>query len=196
MENRITVIFKRFLIFLFFTCIYANETELLNKLGAKSGFLIFREGTELISSIVTNSDGGEYSHVGMLYSDSGKWKVIHATPSEKENQKDGVVIDELEFFIDKNRSKKYAIYEVNANEKEYEKSLKNALNQVGRDFHYDENKGTYCTLLLYRVWQNAGVELSVEFKKINFPILKGEYLFLKEFLSSKKLKLIYKSNEN
>ncbi|MDR0468078.1 MAG: hypothetical protein LBG67_04425 [Campylobacteraceae bacterium] len=196
MENIKSLLLTKKLLFLLFfvSCSYANQAEFLDKLGVKSGYMIFRDGTELISDVVTSADDSEYSHVGMLYNDQGLWRVVHATPSEKKNQKDGVVVDDFEFFIDKNRSKKYAIYEVIANENEYEKSVKNTLSQIGREFHYDEKKGIYCTLLLYRAWQTAGVELDVKFKKVDFLILKGEYVFLKGFMSSPRLKLVYKSD--
>lgn len=196
MEDKDRVTFKGFLLFfIFLTFGYSDNAKLFDKLGVKSGYMIFREGTELVSDFVASSDGSEYSHVGMLYKKDENWMVIHATPSEKENQKDSVIVDELEFFIDKNRSKKFAIYEVNATKEEYEKAVNFTLKEVGKDFHYDEDRGTYCTLLLYRAWQKAGVKFDAKFKKINFPLLRGEYLFINGLVSLPQLNLIYKSSD-
>ena len=60
-------------------------------LSAQAGDLIFRRGTETVSHMVLGMDGGLYSHVGMLVGQSGNWQVVHATPSEKAGQADGVV---------------------------------------------------------------------------------------------------------
>ena len=169
------------------------ELNILNDQAIQSGDLIFREGTEPISDLVTQTEENTYSHVGMLYKNQNQWFVIHATPPEVKGRSDGVVIDPLYFFIAKERSKHYAIYKVTGSLEQHQQALVLTLKELNKPFRLNESEGTYCTLLVYRAWQIAGVNLEPKFTHITMPFLEGDYILPKDLIASKRLIPVYVS---
>lgn len=69
----------------------------------KNGDLVFRDGDEAISEIIKQVDRSGFSHVGMVWISDNGIQVIHSTPSEHMDRKDGVTIDNLAFlFVEQN----------------------------------------------------------------------------------------------
>lgn len=189
---------KIVLIFLVFssTIMADNNQPLLfpPEQSIKSGDLIFREGTELVSGAVLTVDNGGYSHVGTLYQKDNKWSVIHATPSEHKGIDDSVVIDSIDFYLSKQRAKRYAIYRViSANEEQEQKVIEYLNSQLGKPFDIRGINGTYCTLLILNAWHIAGIDLQVQYSTIDLPFIKGRYLLPKDLRESKNLKKIYEN---
>ncbi|KXU36757.1 hypothetical protein AXK12_02995 [Cephaloticoccus capnophilus] len=152
------------------TCAQALPPE------AQPGDLIFRRGTSLDSAVVLSVDGGEFSHVGMLLGAPGAWQVIHAVPSEVPGRDDGVVIDELAFFLDPARSQTHAVYHVQASPEQRAQAIEQALAARGLTFRLADPAGTYCTLLIWRAWLDAGLDLEVSFTPLTLPLMQGDYL--------------------
>jgi len=164
--------------------------------GTQSGDLIFRAGTEPVSDAVMLVDkGSEFSHVGMLVhgvahstgyrtehrAENNAWYVVHAVPSEVPGRPDGVVMDALEFFTDPARAKHYAVFHVRASRAQRRRAKALAYQALGRSFSFvddytQETAGTYCTLMVWHAWRQAGVDLAVSFTPISLPLLKGDYL--------------------
>ncbi|WP_234265190.1 YiiX/YebB-like N1pC/P60 family cysteine hydrolase [Hydrogenophaga sp. NFH-34] len=156
------------------TCAHAGDQL---PTGAKIGDLIFREGTEVVSAAVLAVDRGTFSHVGMLVRDAGQWKVVHATPSEVAGRPDSVVLDDLRFYLDPARSRRHAVFQVQATELQRESAVSFALKQVGRPFSMMASEdGTYCTTLIWQAWRDAGKNLEVTFTRLNIPLMQGDYL--------------------
>ena len=147
-------------------------------LSAQAGDLIFRRGTEGVSHMVLSMDRGLYSHVGMLVGERGSWKVVHATPSEKAGQADGVVLDSLEFFLAPQRSQAFVVYSPkNVSADQRRRAVQWALAQQGRGFEIvAANKGIYCTTLVWQAWTQAGLDWPVATTEVTLPVLKGHYL--------------------
>lgn len=164
---------------------YADGLVLPDK--AQPGDLIFREGTEPVSDAVMAVDGGPFSHVGMLIGQPGNWHVLHATPSEVPGRPDGVVSDTLAFFVDAKRAKRYAIYHVDADAAHRTRAVQDAQTMLGKPFRVADPAGTYCTVLVWQAWRQAGIDLDVPFTRLNLPLLNGEYLLPSSLMSSKKL---------
>jgi len=169
----------------------ARATELPP--GAQAGDLIFREGTELVSHAVLMFDNAGFSHVGMLIAaegESGGWQVLHATPSEMEGRPDSVVLDPIAFFTDPARSKRHVIYRVSGvDDAQRRAAITAARAMLGRRFSMtDLDNGIYCTDLIYRAWQQAGVDLDVRFKRLRFLLFDAQdYLTVSALLASPKL---------
>lgn len=170
---------------LILTQAYADQVVLPD--AAQPGDLIFREGTEPVSDAVMAVDGGPFSHVGMLIGQPGDWHVLHATPSEVPGRPDGVVSDTLAFFVDPKRSKRYAIYHVDADAAHRTQAVQDAQTMLGKPFRVADPTGTYCTVLVWNAWRQAGIDLDVPFTQLNLPLLNGEYLLPSSLLVSKKL---------
>ena len=166
----------------------ASNSSVLPK-GAQAGDLLFRQGTERVSQLVLSVDSGAFSHVGMLVGQPGAWQVLHATPSERSGQPDGVVLDPLDFYLAPERSRIHRLYQVQSvNNHARARAVQWAMQQQGRGFQMmDEGNGTYCTLLVWQAWQQAGLDLEVPFKEITIPILQGRYLMPSALSQSRKL---------
>jgi cell wall-associated NlpC family hydrolase len=144
--------------------------------GARAGDLIFRQGTELVSDAVRVVDRGEFSHVGMLIGAPGQWQVLHATPAERRGRRDAVVIDTLTFYLDPVRAHSHAVYHVQADPPQRQLAIARARAMLGRPFRIAAADGTYCTALVWRAWQQAGVDFNVQFTPLAIPLLQGNYL--------------------
>jgi cell wall-associated NlpC family hydrolase len=156
----------------------------------QAGDLIFREGTETVSAAVRAVDGGQFSHVGMLIGAPGHWQVLHATPSEVPGRPDGVVLDNLAFFLDRQRSRRYAVYHVDASAAQRTQAITAAHAMLGKPFRVaDEAAGTYCTALVWNAWKKAGVDMGVRWTPLSLPLLPAaNYLLPSDLLASPKLR--------
>jgi len=152
---------------------------------SQPGDLIFRRGTSHESALVLAVDGGEFSHVGMLLGvpgtsgtpgTPGGWQVIHATPSEIPGRADGVVVDDLAFFLAPARSQHHAVYHVEATPEQRAQAIRQVLAARDKPFRLADPAGTYCTLLIWRAWRDAGLDLEVDFTPLALPLMPGDYL--------------------
>jgi len=155
--------------------------------AAQAGDLIFRRGTEPVSTAVLMIDGGAFSHVGILLGEPGAWRVLHSTPAEVPGRADGVVVDSLAFFLNPARSSGYAVYRVEATDAQRQRALQVALGERGKPFRVADTAGTYCTLLVWNAWQQAGVNFEVAFTEVQLPLLTGRYLFPSQLRRSARL---------
>ncbi|MDR1529371.1 MAG: hypothetical protein LBS40_03080 [Burkholderiales bacterium] len=151
--------------------------EIVAAQSFQEGDLIFREGTEWVSEAVRIVDDGPFSHVGMIVGSEGRWQVLHATPAERPGGSDIVILDDLAFFIAPERSRHFAVYRVWANTDQSEKAVRYLRSQLGKTFSIgNDEKDLYCTTLVWRAWQAAGVDLKTPFTYLNIPLISGEYL--------------------
>jgi hypothetical protein len=143
----------------------------------REGDLIFRIGTEWQGVVVRELNASDYSsagtedpytHVGILSGKAGHWHVVHNTPSEKPGVADGVVEDDLAFFMAPERARGIAIYRVSEDEKTRTAAVAFARARLGAPFFLteDDTEGNYCTTLVWKAWQQAGIDLDVRFDRI------------------------------
>lgn len=158
---------------------------------AAAGDLIFRQGTQSISQLVLAVDRGEFSHVGLLVTQSGapgQWLVLHATPSEKTGQPDAVVLDTLDFYLAPQRTHSYQLYRVEASDQARQQAVEWAMAQQGRAFDLlDSAHGIYCTTLAWEAWRQGGVLLDAAFTEVTLPLLGGRYLLPSSLLRAPQL---------
>ncbi len=154
---------------------------------ARPGDLIFREGTEFVSNAVLAIDNGSFSHVGMLAKQDDQWVVIHSSPAEIPGRIDGVVIDPLSFFIAPEQSRYFSVYQVDATDAERQSAVDWAIAKEGTPFRVFGVDAIYCTTLVWKAWQMAGINLEPTFSRLAIPLAEGEYLLPSGLLSSPKL---------
>ncbi|MDF7669965.1 YiiX/YebB-like N1pC/P60 family cysteine hydrolase [Orbaceae bacterium ESL0721] len=141
------------------------------------GDLVFRTGDEPISAIIKSVDSSGFSHVGMIFFQDGEPFIIHATPAEHQERKDGVTVDTLDFFISHAIDQSVTYYHVDATADERKQAVAAALTYVGTPFSIDPDQGTYCTELVVNAWQNAGINITTGSKEIHIPGLKSQIIF-------------------
>jgi cell wall-associated NlpC family hydrolase len=165
------------------------------------GDLIFRIGDDWQSEVVRGvantrqeeKQGDPYSHVGMLVGSQADWQVVHAVPSEKPGQIDGVVQDDLDFYLAPERAQGVAIYRVAAPDAARAAAVAYVLQRLGTPFRIvkDDRVGEYCTTLVWAAWQHAGVDLGARFEFLEVPFSKGEYLLPHSLRTAPGLQLVF-----
>jgi hypothetical protein len=172
--------------------------EVVSQLQA--GDLIFRIGSGWQSDVVRGmardrqaQRGDPYSHVGMLIGSPAHWQVLHAVPAEMPGRPDAVVRDELDFFLGAERAHGVAIYRVAADVAARNAAISHALERLGTPFRIveDDREGQYCTTLVWRAWQRAGVDLGARFEHLDIPLAAGDYLLPHSLRAAQGLRLVF-----
>lgn len=148
----------------------------------KNGDLVFRDGDEVISEIIKQVDKSGFSHVGMLWISDKGIQVIHSTPSEHSNIKDGVTVDSLDFFISRAKPNSVRFYQVKGDDETRNKAVQIALKRVGENFSIYPQQGVYCTELVADAWLKAGVSISTGTQKLDMPFISDSPLIFPENL--------------
>lgn len=143
----------------------------------KDGDIIFRRGTDAVSrAILTSDTGGNYSHVGLIVMQHQHAFVLHAIPAEISGEGDKVKIEPLAMFTSSSRSLAVSVLRPRHNAQVSGKRAVNyALSRIGTpfDFSFDSNDDSslYCTELVWRAYEAAGVQIVDAAKLISVPLL-------------------------
>jgi hypothetical protein len=165
----------------------------------REGDLIFRVGTDWQSDAVRGAadrnDDDPYTHVGLIVGSPEHWQVLHSTPAEKPERADGVVLDDLAFFIAPERARGVAVYRVEASPAERAAAIRFARSRLGAPFRLSDNdtEGNYCSTFVWRAWREAGVDLGARFERVTVFFDSVYYLFPSALRRSARLKLLYES---
>ncbi|WP_347877531.1 YiiX/YebB-like N1pC/P60 family cysteine hydrolase [Proteus sp. G2669] len=160
-------------------------------LDLKNGDLVFREGDEAISEIIKQVDRSGFSHVGMVWISDNGIKVIHSTPSEHIGIKDGVTIDNIDFFISRAKPNTVRFYQVKGSEEARNNAVKIVLKRVGENFSIYSKQGVYCTELVADAWLKAGVSISTGTQTLDMPFISDIPLIFPENLINSENVILY-----
>jgi cell wall-associated NlpC family hydrolase len=175
--------------------------DLVSQLEA--GDLVFRIGSgwqsEVVRGVASEREGKRgdpYSHVGMLVGAPVHWQVLHAVPAEMPGRADSVVRDDLDFFLAPERARGIAIYRVTADAVTRAAAVNYALLRMGTPFRIVENdrEGQYCTTLVWRAWQQAGINFGAPFEYLEIPLAAGDYLLPHSLRSAPELRLVFEAS--
>lgn len=149
-----------------------DQTAALPYGEMRTGDLAFRCGRGVFSRAVTSAEGdGIYSHVGLLVNDGGLWKVVHAVPREREfaGDFDRVKAESVEVFFGDDRAKSGCLVHTGLTDGSKIESMKATALQWARDsipfddaYDLADSTRLYCTELVWRLYRNAGIDLSEE----------------------------------
>ncbi|MBI6509839.1 MULTISPECIES: YiiX/YebB-like N1pC/P60 family cysteine hydrolase [Proteus] len=193
MESSFQVIIRVFNILVLFLVSAFYALALPHDL--KNGDLVFRDGDEAISEIIKQVDRSGFSHVGMVWISDNGIQVIHSTPSEHMDRKDGVTIDNLAFFIRRAKPNSVRFYQVKGSEEARNNAVQIALSRVGENFSIYPKQGVYCTELVADAWLKAGVSISTGTQKLDMPFISDISLILPENLINSENVFIYLEKE-
>lgn len=152
------------------------NTNLLN-----NGDIIFRRGTDSVSkAVLAGDESAHYSHVGLIVKQHEKIFVLHAIPAETKAERDEVKIEPLSIFITPDRAIDIGVFRLRESTHTNE-ALKlvtaYAISSIGHpfDFSFDSqnDKHLYCTELVWKAYQVAGVQIVDPTRLISFPLLKS-----------------------
>ncbi len=132
----------------------------------RDGDVVFRMGISPESRAVMRLDtaGGQYSHVGIVIGDNGKWKVVHAVPGESDAGIDRVKIEPIDSFFLSTRAEHGAIMRLKGCDGTTAQiAARNAARYVGVPFDYNYNwhdtTRLYCTQLIAVAYSGEGINI-------------------------------------
>lgn len=160
-----------------------------------NGDVVLRCGRSVESYAVYLTDNKtEYTHIGIIKIENSKPFVIHVVPS-KSNL---VLKEELATFLNSKNASRFTIYRPSLNPQILAKVTAEAqrfyLLKYAFDNEYDlnTNQKLYCTELVLKAFQNAGVHLKLNSKEFNYGLGKQSIIFPSEIAHSPFFnKLIY-----
>lgn len=167
--------------------------RLPDRKALQSGDIIFRRGRDAVSGMVLAADGRtSFSHVGIVITKAEAVWVIHASPAEGDETDGRVKVEPIEVFASTERASEIGIYRVRKiADTTIARVIKEARSYVGRPFDVkfdisDESQ-LYCTELVWRAYQVAGVELVKKFDHVALPLTTGSVIFPSSIADSSKL---------
>lgn len=179
--------------------------------SAKNGDLVFRSGNTWLSNMAEQVDPDvTYTHVGVITLDRGEVKVVHASidgESLVETLGNRVVEEPLDDFLQKGNATHAAIYRLREPSAQLAQHTADnaaaiaktyAVKSVPFDSGFDllTADKVYCTELIWRVYLDAGVDLTDQgLESFSFPF-SGQYLTPDSLAKSEKLQPVYQVNQN
>lgn len=163
------------------------------------GDLVFRQGVGPESQAVLQLDsaGGQYSHVGIVISDHGKWKVVHAVPGESDDGIDRVKIEPIDSFFLSTRAEHGAVMRLKGCDgTTAQRAARKAAQYAGTPFDYSYNWSDttriYCTQLIVVAFSSAGINLLNDVPRLSNQNSKNIIVFPSDIASNDSLKVVYK----
>jgi hypothetical protein len=156
----------------------------------RTGDVVFRRGRGLASRLVRASDNaGQYSHTGVVSRVADKVWILHSHPAESAEQPGGAVAESLARFLSPDMASAAAVYRPRRQDLAAA-AARAAWNFVRARAPFDPafdlktEQELYCTELVWRAYQAAGVDL--------VPGFTDRYLLPSQLEKSPHLQLILK----
>lgn len=164
----------------------------------RDGDMALRQGTGLDSEAVLRLDsaGGQYSHIGIVVSDNGKWKVVHAVPGESRDGIDRVKIEPIDTFFLSTRAAHGAVMRLRGcSAVAAREAAQSAARLVGVPFDYNYNwqdtTRLYCTQLIAVAYSSAGIDLLSGVPRLSGRNTKNIIVFPGDIASNDSLTTIF-----
>ncbi len=165
----------------------------------RDGDLALRQGTGLDSEAVLRLDsaGGQYSHIGIVVNDNGKWKVVHAVPGESRDGIDRVKIEPIDTFFLSTRAAHGAVMRLRGcSAVAAREAAQSAARLVGVPFDYNYNwqdtTRLYCTQLIAVAYSSAGIDLLSGVPRLSGRNTKNIIVFPGDIVSNDSLTTIFR----
>ena len=165
----------------------------------RDGDLALRQGTGLDSEAVLRLDsaGGQYSHIGIVVSDNGKWKVVHAVPGESRDGIDRVKIEPIDTFFLSTRAAHGAVMRLRGcSAVAAREAAQSAARLVGVPFDYNYNwqdtTRLYCTQLIAVAYSSASIDLLSGVPRLSGRNTKNIIVFPGDIASNDSLTTIFR----
>ena len=165
----------------------------------RDGDLALRQGTGLDSEAVLRLDsaGGQYSHIGIVVNDNGKWKVVHAVPGESRDGIDRVKIEPIDTFFLSTRAAHGAVMRLHGcSAVAAREAAQSAARLVGVPFDYNYNwqdtTRLYCTQLIAVAYSSADIDLLSGVPRLSGRNTKNIIVFPGDIASNDSLTTIFR----
>ena len=144
-----------------------------------------------------DSAGGQYSHIGIVVNDNGKWKVVHAVPGESRDGIDRVKIEPIDTFFLSTRAAHGAVMRLRGcSAVAAREAAQSAARLVGVPFDYNYNwqdtTRLYCTQLIAVAYSSAGIDLLSGVSRLSGRNTKNIIVFPGDIASNDSLTTIFR----
>lgn len=143
----------------------------------RCGDIIFRCGRGLESNVVTGLSQGEYSHVGLLFTNDGLWYVIHAVPGEAAHgEPEYIKCEAIDDFLRENRAIRQAWGRIDCSDQVAQKAVDYAMSQVKQqkcfdhDYLIEDTSAFYCSELVWQSYLQQGIDIAQKRTEHNAPV--------------------------
>jgi Permuted papain-like amidase enzyme, YaeF/YiiX, C92 family len=178
----------------------AGKPQILPE-SLRSGDIIFRRGPSIESGVVMAMDrAANFSHAGIVLRERDGTFVIHVVTGE--GGPDTIKVEPIHDYLRSDRAIAAIAYRVvDENPSLTSRAVESAREYVARavpfdgDFDLASDDALYCTELVWRVYQKAGIDLVAE--RLDQPttsFIKGPVLWPSVLLRSKHLKVVWEWN--
>lgn len=173
--------------------------KLPNDVHLQEGDLAFRLGRSKESVAVSSSDhNAQYSHVGLVVEEEGKWYVIHEVPDEAtDGQPDRIKKDPIETFFRYDRAKRGSIMRWKTEDTCIYRNLAQYVlykysEQIlfDNDFDKDDSTKIYCTELIYLAFRSQGIDIT-EGRAKKVPYFPTPIILPSDILQNEQLEVVY-----
>lgn len=150
------------------------------------GDLVLRRGKSFVSRVVILGDKkSEYSHVGIIALRNGEPYVVHAVPGEADvNEPEYVKMESVKEFLNTEKSADFAVYSLNEKYRSQgEAAAGKAIEYFDKHYTFDksfdleDDLRLYCTELIWKAYQAAGIDLVDQFNVLKTPVYKGDFIY-------------------
>ena len=164
----------------------------------KEGDVVFRAGRSWLTNMAEQfaDEAVRYSHVGVVVKAGDDLKVVHASIEPDEGQK--VVADPLDVFLKKGKGTQAAVYRLKSTDAETQSAIATSAKAYARKaipfdpgFDLTTSDRVYCSELVWRIYLEAGIDLSdYGLEQFDFPF-SGKYITPDSLSASASLTPIY-----
>lgn len=142
----------------------------------RPGDIVFRLGRTIQSNAIASQGAGGYSHIGILVEVDSVLYVLHIEPSRQSSEK--IKTEVLPEFFSSNQAVAGCVMRYSAISEpskevlaDYAKHLLDSDISFDHDYLLSDSSRMYCTELVERIYNRAGISLSQE-KRIRLPLAK------------------------
>jgi hypothetical protein len=142
----------------------------------RPGDIVFRLGRTIQSNAIASQGAGGYSHIGILVEVDSTLYVLHIEPSRQSSEK--IKTEVLPEFFSSNQAVAGCVMRYSAISEpskevlaDYAKHLLDSDISFDHDYLLSDSSRMYCTELVERIYNRAGISLSQE-KRVRLPLAK------------------------
>ena len=170
----------------------------------RPGDIILRRGRDAVSAVVLTADSGSrYSHVGIIVPLGRLLGVAHALPEDATHPEGRVLVEPIGEFLSPEKASELAVYRLreHPDEETAGQASRLALRYVRErrsfdgDFDLETPEKLYCSELVWRAFQEAGIDLlDGRFSRLTLPLRSGDFVLPSSFTTSPHLRLVLRKD--
>lgn len=161
----------------------------------ETGDWIFRRGTSTDSQLIQHLGKGRFSHIGIVSAVDPEIRIIHAMTDDSGKTGEVREISFTEFITQEAPEQAMILRPVFLSATEKRRVVELVRRQLGKPFVLSarDDSPLYCTTLLYDAIAEVNPGFAPEWKQIDLPVFRGQYLFPKAFAQYQNTRVIWDS---